>query len=230
MIGRNDESASYRPVSATGPEGLPAREGRSPAGSPVSMRGRRRGCPPTSTPARTRPPSTTGPPPMAGSSPSRGGRATWRISRTTASSPPRFRPVDLRALTCPVDPTKEEQCRRLIDTAVGLFGAIDILVNNAAYQMAQQGGIEDITTEQFDRVLKTNLYATFWHPRLHQGHGAAAGRQGHLGELRRARADLDAAHPGDDARGAGVVTRAQRPDGTGRAAGRAGAGVCLLRF
>ena len=28
--------------------------------------------------------------------------------------------------------------------------------------MVQQGGIEDITTEQFDRVLKTNLYAMFW--------------------------------------------------------------------
>ena len=42
------------------------------------------------------------------------------------------------------------------------FGRIDVLVNNAAYQMAQPGGIEDITTEQFDRVLKTNLYAMFW--------------------------------------------------------------------
>jgi NAD(P)-dependent dehydrogenase (short-subunit alcohol dehydrogenase family) len=39
---------------------------------------------------------------------------------------------------------------------------VDILVNNAAYQMAQPGGITDITTEQFDRVMKTNLYAMFW--------------------------------------------------------------------
>ena len=28
--------------------------------------------------------------------------------------------------------------------------------------MAQMGGIADITTEQFDRVMKTNLYAMFW--------------------------------------------------------------------
>jgi NAD(P)-dependent dehydrogenase (short-subunit alcohol dehydrogenase family) len=28
--------------------------------------------------------------------------------------------------------------------------------------MVQQGGIEDITTEQFDRVMRTNLYALFW--------------------------------------------------------------------
>jgi hypothetical protein len=30
------------------------------------------------------------------------------------------------------------------------------------YQMAQMGGIADITTEQFDQVMKTNLYAMFW--------------------------------------------------------------------
>jgi len=35
-------------------------------------------------------------------------------------------------------------------------------VNNAAYQMAQPGGIADISTEQFDQVMKTNLYAMFW--------------------------------------------------------------------
>jgi NAD(P)-dependent dehydrogenase (short-subunit alcohol dehydrogenase family) len=28
--------------------------------------------------------------------------------------------------------------------------------------MAQMGGIADITTEQFDQVMKTNLYAMFW--------------------------------------------------------------------
>ena len=67
-----------------------------------------------------------------------------------------------RAVTCPGDLTVEEQCQRVVDTAVAELGGIDVLVNNAAYQMAQEGGIEDITTEQFDRVLKTNLYAMFW--------------------------------------------------------------------
>jgi NAD(P)-dependent dehydrogenase (short-subunit alcohol dehydrogenase family) len=67
-----------------------------------------------------------------------------------------------RAVTVPVDLIEEQECHRLIDRAVQEFGRIDILVNNAAYQMVQMGGIEDITTEQFDRVLKTNLYAMFW--------------------------------------------------------------------
>lgn len=64
------------------------------------------------------------------------------------------------AVAC--DIRKEEDCRLIIDTALRELGGIDILVNNAAYQMTQQGGIEDITTEQWDRVLKTNLYALFW--------------------------------------------------------------------
>jgi hypothetical protein len=41
--------------------------------------------------------------------------------------------------------------------------------------MAQPGGLEDITTEQLDRVMKTNLYAMFWLSRRalpHLGKGA----------------------------------------------------------
>ena len=67
-----------------------------------------------------------------------------------------------KAVTVPGDVRSEEQCRQIIATAVDQLGGIDILVNNAAYQMVQAGGILDISTEQWDRVLKTNLYAMFW--------------------------------------------------------------------
>jgi NAD(P)-dependent dehydrogenase (short-subunit alcohol dehydrogenase family) len=50
----------------------------------------------------------------------------------------------------------------VVERAVAEFGRIDVLVNNAAYQMSQDEGLLEITTEQFDRVLKTNLYAMFW--------------------------------------------------------------------
>jgi NAD(P)-dependent dehydrogenase (short-subunit alcohol dehydrogenase family) len=67
-----------------------------------------------------------------------------------------------RAVRVPVDLTTEDACRELVDRTVAELGRIDVLVNNAAFQMAQPGGIQDITTDQFDRVMKTNLYAMFW--------------------------------------------------------------------
>lgn len=67
-----------------------------------------------------------------------------------------------RGLAVPCDLREEEQCRRLVERAVSEFGRIDVLVNNAAYQLSQPEGIGDITTEQFDRVVRTNLYGMFW--------------------------------------------------------------------
>jgi NAD(P)-dependent dehydrogenase (short-subunit alcohol dehydrogenase family) len=66
------------------------------------------------------------------------------------------------AVTVPGDLRDEAHCRRVVDRAVQEFGRIDVLVNNAAYQMSQDAGIAEITTEQFDRVFKTNVYALFW--------------------------------------------------------------------
>lgn len=67
-----------------------------------------------------------------------------------------------KAVSVPGDLRSEEHCSALVETAVRELGGLDILVNNAAFQMVQMGGITDITTEQFDRVMKTNLYALFW--------------------------------------------------------------------
>jgi len=67
-----------------------------------------------------------------------------------------------KAVTVPGDIRDEDHCTTVVERAVSDLGGLDILVNNAAYQMAQPGGITDISTEQFDRVMKTNLYAMFW--------------------------------------------------------------------
>ena len=67
-----------------------------------------------------------------------------------------------RVVLVPTDLVEESACQALVDKAVDELGRIDILVNNAAYQMAQPGGIADITTEQLDRVMRTNVYAMFW--------------------------------------------------------------------
>lgn len=67
-----------------------------------------------------------------------------------------------RAVPVACDIREEAECRRLVDRAVDALGSIDILVNNAAFQMSQPEGLEAISTEQFDRVMRTNLYGMFW--------------------------------------------------------------------
>ncbi|NKY38784.1 SDR family oxidoreductase [Cellulomonas septica] len=67
-----------------------------------------------------------------------------------------------RAVHAPGDIQDEQTCVELVETTVRELGGIDVLVNNAAYQMAQEDGLLGITTEQLDRVFKTNLYALFW--------------------------------------------------------------------
>lgn len=80
-----------------------------------------------------------------------------------------------RAVAVECDIRYEEQCQALVDRAQAEFGRIDVLVNNAAYQMSQPDGIEAITTEQFDRVVRTNLYALFWLSKMALPHLPAGG-------------------------------------------------------
>ncbi|MFJ8574034.1 SDR family oxidoreductase [[Kitasatospora] papulosa] len=67
-----------------------------------------------------------------------------------------------RAVPVECDIREEGACLALVERAVSEFGRIDVLVNNAAYQMSQPDGIAAISTAQFDRVVRTNLYGMFW--------------------------------------------------------------------
>nr|WP_206314812.1 SDR family oxidoreductase [Streptomyces coryli] len=67
-----------------------------------------------------------------------------------------------KAVAVACDIREEDNCAELAARAATEFGRIDVLVNNAAYQMSQPDGIEAIPTEQFDRVMRTNLYGMFW--------------------------------------------------------------------
>jgi NAD(P)-dependent dehydrogenase (short-subunit alcohol dehydrogenase family) len=59
------------------------------------------------------------------------------------------------------DIQEESQCKNLVERAVSEFGKVDILVNNAAFQMTRES-LEEISSEEFDRTFKTNIYATFY--------------------------------------------------------------------
>jgi NAD(P)-dependent dehydrogenase (short-subunit alcohol dehydrogenase family) len=65
-----------------------------------------------------------------------------------------------RAVLVPGDVADPRHCRKIIDTAVEEFGRIDVLVNNAAFQMTHET-LEEIPDEEWDRTIATNLSAMF---------------------------------------------------------------------
>jgi NAD(P)-dependent dehydrogenase (short-subunit alcohol dehydrogenase family) len=64
-------------------------------------------------------------------------------------------------LAIPGDLRDEAFCQHLIAQAVHGLGGLDILVCNAGRQQAFDS-ILDLTTEEFDATMKTNIYAPFW--------------------------------------------------------------------
>ncbi len=65
------------------------------------------------------------------------------------------------AVAIPGDLRNEAFCAQLVARAVEGLGGLDILVNNAARQQARQS-ILDVSSEDFDATMKTNIYAPFW--------------------------------------------------------------------
>jgi NAD(P)-dependent dehydrogenase (short-subunit alcohol dehydrogenase family) len=66
-----------------------------------------------------------------------------------------------KAIAIPGDIRDESFCKKLVDEAVLNLDGLDIVVNNAGRQQSHES-ILDITTEQFDWTMKTNIYAPFW--------------------------------------------------------------------
>jgi NAD(P)-dependent dehydrogenase (short-subunit alcohol dehydrogenase family) len=65
------------------------------------------------------------------------------------------------ALLIKGDVSSTWHCQSIIERTVEKFGRVDILVNNAAYQMSHDT-IEEISDEEFDFTFRTNVYAMFW--------------------------------------------------------------------
>jgi NAD(P)-dependent dehydrogenase (short-subunit alcohol dehydrogenase family) len=66
-----------------------------------------------------------------------------------------------RCITISGDVADPEFCKEAVSRTVKELGALDILVNNAAFQEHVQDFL-DLTPEHFDRTLKTNLYGYFF--------------------------------------------------------------------
>lgn len=66
-----------------------------------------------------------------------------------------------KAVAIPGDLRSEDFCKQLVQKAVAELGGLDILVSNAARQQTKES-ILDLSTEDFDATIKTNIYAPFW--------------------------------------------------------------------
>jgi NAD(P)-dependent dehydrogenase (short-subunit alcohol dehydrogenase family) len=65
-----------------------------------------------------------------------------------------------KCFLCPGDVTDRDYCRKAVARVLKEFGRLDILVNNAAFQI-HTTDFEALSEEQFDETLKTNLYGYF---------------------------------------------------------------------
>jgi NAD(P)-dependent dehydrogenase (short-subunit alcohol dehydrogenase family) len=66
-----------------------------------------------------------------------------------------------KELLLPGDISQEEHCRSLVEKTVQQFGRIDILVNNAAFQQTRES-LDEISSEEWDRTFRTNIYSMFY--------------------------------------------------------------------
>jgi len=72
-----------------------------------------------------------------------------------------IRQAGRKGIALPGDIREEAFCKQLVADAVAALGGLDILVSNAGRQQSHES-ILDISTEQFDWTMKTNIYAPFW--------------------------------------------------------------------
>ena len=66
-----------------------------------------------------------------------------------------------KGVAVPGDIQDESHCGALVARAVEELGGLDVLVNNAAYQMSLDG-LESLSTEQLERTYRTNVFAMIW--------------------------------------------------------------------
>jgi len=65
-----------------------------------------------------------------------------------------------RGLAIAADVTSREACFAAVAQVLQVFGKLDVLVNNAAFQL-HVSRFEDLTEDHFDLTVKTNLYGYF---------------------------------------------------------------------
>ena len=73
------------------------------------------------------------------------------------------------------DIRNEKHCKKIVDRCIKEFGRLDVLINNAAYQMTYQS-VEEITAEEWNKTFETNMSAMFYfvkHAKPHMKPGSS---------------------------------------------------------
>ncbi len=65
------------------------------------------------------------------------------------------------AVKVPGDIGDEAHCQRLVEEALRQLGKIDVLVNNAAYQMYREG-IHSVSAKELEHTYRTNVFSMFY--------------------------------------------------------------------
>jgi NAD(P)-dependent dehydrogenase (short-subunit alcohol dehydrogenase family) len=67
-----------------------------------------------------------------------------------------------KAILLPGDVGDETLCQRIVQRTVSELGKLDILVNNAAYQMSHPQSLLEISKDELEMTFKTNIFAMFF--------------------------------------------------------------------
>jgi NAD(P)-dependent dehydrogenase (short-subunit alcohol dehydrogenase family) len=84
----------------------------------------------------------------------------WKEDDDAAETQRLVEDAGRRCMTVPGDVGDREHCRALVDRAVDELGGLDVLVNNAGYQMAYDSFLE-IPPDEIEFVFRTNVIAMF---------------------------------------------------------------------
>jgi hypothetical protein len=84
----------------------------------------------------------------------------WKEDDDAAETKRLVEEAGRRCITVPGDIGERDHCRELVERAVSQLGRLDVLVNNAAYQMSHDSFL-DIPPDEINFVFRTNIIAMF---------------------------------------------------------------------
>src|ERR671912_75675 len=84
----------------------------------------------------------------------------WKEDDDAAETTRLVEEAGRRCIAVPGDIGERDHCRELVESAVSRLGRLDVLVNNAAYQMSHDSFLE-IPPDEINFVFRTNIIAMF---------------------------------------------------------------------